>query len=54
VGGSARRPSSTRARLRRRSLALVLEGLRADPPTIELPGPTVTDDEFAARWIPRT
>jgi AcrR family transcriptional regulator len=42
------------ATLRRRSLALMLEGLRADPPTVELPGPTVTDDEFAARWVPRT
>jgi AcrR family transcriptional regulator len=42
------------ATLRRRSLALVLEGLRADPPSIELPGPTVTDEEFAARWVPRT
>ena len=41
------------ATLRQRSLALVLEGLRADPPTIDLPGPTVTDDEFAARWVPR-
>jgi hypothetical protein len=41
------------ATLRRRSLALMLEGLRADPPTVDLPGPTVTDDEFAARWIPR-
>ena len=40
--------------LRQRSLALVLEGLRADPATVELPGPTVTDDEFAARWIPQT
>ena len=35
--------------LRQRSLALVLEGLRADPPTVDLPGPGVTDDEFAAR-----
>jgi AcrR family transcriptional regulator len=42
------------ATLRQRSLAIVLEGLRADPPTVDLPGPTVTDDEFAARWIPRT
>jgi AcrR family transcriptional regulator len=42
------------ATLRQRVLALVLEGMRADPPTVELPGPTVTDDEFAARWIPRT
>jgi AcrR family transcriptional regulator len=42
------------ALLRQRSLALMLEGLRADPPTIELPGPTVTDAEFGARWIPRT
>jgi AcrR family transcriptional regulator len=42
------------ATLRQRSLALMLEGLRADPVTVELPGPTVTDDEFAARWIPRT
>jgi AcrR family transcriptional regulator len=42
------------ATLRQRSLALVLEGLRADAATVELPGPTVTDDEFAARWIPRT
>jgi AcrR family transcriptional regulator len=41
------------ATLRQRSLALVMEGLRADPPTIDLPGPTVTDDEFAARWVPR-
>jgi AcrR family transcriptional regulator len=40
--------------LRQRSLALVLEGLRADPPTIELPGPGVTDEEFDARWVPRT
>ena len=32
----------------------MLEGLRADPPTVELPGPTVTDEEFMARWIPRT
>lgn len=40
--------------LRQRSLALMLEGLRADPPTIGLPGPTVTDEEFGARWIPRT
>ena len=39
--------------LRQRSLALVLEGLRADPPTVDLPGPGVTDDEFAARWVPR-
>jgi AcrR family transcriptional regulator len=40
--------------LRQRTLALVLEGLRADPPTIELPGPGVTDEEFDARWVPRT
>jgi AcrR family transcriptional regulator len=40
--------------LRQRSLALILEGLRADPPTIELPGPGVTDEEFDARWVPRT
>jgi len=39
--------------LRQRSLALMLEGLRADP-TVELPGPTVTDEEFGARWVPRT
>lgn len=39
--------------LRQRSLALMLEGLRADPPTVELPGPTVTDEEFGARWVPR-
>lgn len=42
------------ATLRQRSLALVLEGMRADPPTVELPGPGVTDEEFAARWVPRT
>ena len=41
------------ATLRQRSLALILEGLRADPPTMDLPGPGVTDEEFAARWIPR-
>jgi AcrR family transcriptional regulator len=40
--------------LRQRSLALMLEGLRADPPTVDLPGPTVTDEEFGARWVPRT
>jgi AcrR family transcriptional regulator len=40
--------------LRQRSLALILEGLRADPATIELPGPGVTDEEFDARWVPRT
>src|SRR5262245_6150392 len=34
--------------LRQRTLALVLEGLRADPPTVELPGPGVTDEEFDA------
>ena len=42
------------ALLRQRSLALVLEGLRAVPPTIELPAPGVTDEEFDARWVPRT
>jgi hypothetical protein len=31
----------------------VLDGLRATP-SRELPGPTVTDEEFAARWVPRT
>ena len=38
--------------LRRRCVELVLDGLRATDRT-ELPGPTVTDDEFAARWVPR-
>ena len=38
--------------LRLRCVEIVLDGLRAtDRP--ELPGPTVTDDEFAARWVPR-
>src|SRR4029450_4673951 len=40
--------------LRQRSLALMLEGLRADPPTVDLPGPTATDEGFGARWVPRT
>ena len=38
--------------LRRRCVELVLDGLRATTRT-ELPGPTVTDDEFAARWVPK-
>ncbi|HZM29015.1 MAG TPA: TetR/AcrR family transcriptional regulator [Acidimicrobiales bacterium] len=42
------------ALLRQRSLGLILEGLRADPPTIDLPAPGVTDEEFDARWVPRT
>ncbi len=42
------------ATLRQRTLALILEGLRADPPTLDLPGPGVSDDEFDARWVPRT
>jgi len=39
--------------LRLRCVELMLDGLRAIP-SGELPGPTVTDDEFAARWVPRT
>lgn len=38
--------------LRRRYLELILDGLRATP-SAELPGPTVTDEEFAARWVPK-
>jgi AcrR family transcriptional regulator len=39
--------------LRLRCMELMLDGLRATAPHDELPGPTVTDDEFAARWVPR-
>jgi hypothetical protein len=39
--------------LRQRCLELVLDGMRATTRT-ELSGPTVTDDEFAARWAPKT
>lgn len=39
--------------LRLRCVELMLDGLRATP-SGELPGPTVTDDEFAARWVRRT
>ena len=38
--------------LRRRCVELVIDGLRATART-ELPGPTVTDEEFAARWVPK-
>ena len=37
--------------LRRRSLALALDGLRA-PAGEPLPGPPATDDELTARWTP--
>ncbi|MBN2624634.1 MAG: TetR/AcrR family transcriptional regulator [Acidimicrobiales bacterium] len=40
------------ALLRQRSLGLVLDGMRTAP-TGPLPGPGVTDDEFAQRWVPR-
>jgi AcrR family transcriptional regulator len=39
--------------LRLRCIELVLDGLRATP-SRELPGPTVTDEEYEARWVPRT
>jgi AcrR family transcriptional regulator len=39
--------------LRLRCTELMLDGLRATP-SGPLPGPTVTDEEFAARWVPRT
>lgn len=39
--------------LRLRCMELMLDGLRATTPSGELPGPTVTDEEFAARWVPR-
>jgi AcrR family transcriptional regulator len=42
------------ATLRQRTLALILEGMRADPPTVELPGPGVSDEEFDARWVVQT
>ncbi|HET6952883.1 MAG TPA: helix-turn-helix domain-containing protein [Acidimicrobiales bacterium] len=38
--------------LRLRCTELMLDGLRATPAG-ELPGPSVTDDEFNQRWIPR-
>jgi len=38
--------------LRLRCVEIVLDGLRATTRT-ELPGPTVTDDEFAVRWVPK-
>lgn len=40
------------ALLRQRCLGLVLDGMRAAP-SGPLPGPGVTDDEFAQRWVPR-
>ena len=39
--------------LRLRCVELVLDGMRATSAHGELPGPTVTDEEFAARWVPR-
>ena len=39
--------------LRLRSMELLLDGMRAEAAQGELPGPTVTDEEFAARWVPR-
>jgi hypothetical protein len=38
--------------LRRRYLALILDGLRTRSST--LPGPPPTQDELGRRWIPRT
>jgi AcrR family transcriptional regulator len=40
--------------LRLRCMELVLDGMRATSPRGDLPGPTVTDEEFAARWVPKT
>ena len=41
------------ATLRLRCMELLLDGMRAGAARGELPGPTVTDEEFAARWVPR-
>jgi AcrR family transcriptional regulator len=40
--------------LRLRCMELLLDGMRAEAARSELPGPTVTDEEFAARWVPET
>lgn len=40
--------------LRLRCMELLLDGMRTEAARGELPGPTVTDEEFAARWVPRT
>jgi AcrR family transcriptional regulator len=39
--------------LRLRCMELLLDGMRATAAQGDLPGPTVTDEEFAARWVPR-
>lgn len=39
------------AELRRRYVALILDGLRS--PSVDLPGAPPTDDELGRRWLPR-